>query len=115
MATNRTMQTGDTYPPLKGLASDADGPVDLTSADSMRALMKSLTTLIELPADVIDPIEVDDDESFNWSADWGIGDSDVPGDYLVQLEVTWAAGQIETFPNSHDAAPHLIIEVANDD
>jgi hypothetical protein len=117
MAFSRIMQSGDTYPPLKGLAADDDGAVDLTLANSMRVLLKSTTALIELSATVIDPIEVDvdDNEQFNWQAPWAVGESDIPGDYLIQLEVTWAAGQIETFPNSHGASPHLIIERANDD
>lgn len=108
------MQSGDTYPPLKGLASDADGPVDLTLADSMRVMAQSTSHLIELPATVIDPIEVDGDEQFNWEADFEVGDTDVVGSFVIQLEVTWEPDEIETFPNSRAAAPRLVIEEAND-
>lgn len=118
MATKRTMQHGDTWPPLKGLASDEDGPVDLTLADSMRVMCKSSSHLIELPAAVIVPIEVvnqgqPNEEQYNWQADLVDGDTDVVGNYTVQLEVTWAPDQIETFPNSRAAAPTLAIEQAN--
>jgi hypothetical protein len=115
MATNRTMQSGDTFPPLKGLAADDEGPVDLTLADSMRALLKSNSALIELPATVINPIQVDGAEAFNWEAAWDAGDTDIVGHYLVQLEVTWSPGQIETFPNNQAGAPTVTIERANDD
>lgn len=119
MATKRTMQSGDTWPPLRGLASDEDGPVDLTVAVSMRAMCKSSTHLIELPAEVIDPIEIvnegePNEEQYNWQADLVTGDTDIIGNYVVQLEVTWEAGRIETFPNSRAGAPILAIELAND-
>lgn len=112
MATRRTMQSGDTWPPLKGLASDADGPVDLAAADSLRVLCKSTSHLIELPVTVLDPIEVVGPESFNWQADFVEGDTDVIGTFVVQLEVTWDTDQIETFPNSRAGTPTLVIEQA---
>lgn len=114
MATRRTMQSGDTWPPMKGLASDADGPVDLVIADSLRLLCKSTSHLIELPVTVIDPIEQVGNESFNWQADFEDGDTDVIGVYVCQLEVTWDSDQIETFPNSRAGAPVLVIEQANE-
>lgn len=108
------MQTGDTWPPIKGLASDEDGPVDLTAADSMRLMCKSTSHLIELPVTVIDPIEIIGDEQYNWQADFETGDTEVVGVYVIQLEVTWSADQIETFPNSRGAAPVLAIEQENE-
>lgn len=113
------MQSGDTYPPLRGLAADQNGTVDLTAAASMRALCKGSTHIISLNAVVINPVLVIGSgaaqETYNWIAVFSSeAETSVPDIYVVQLEVTWASGSIETFPNSRAAAPLLIIEQANE-
>jgi hypothetical protein len=104
------MPSGDTWPPLKGLAADEDGPVDLPSASLVEVVLQSGNTIITGAADVIDPPEVDDDETYNWEYVWEAGDTDEPGTYRVQLKVTWAAGQIERFPNAIANGDSVTIE-----
>lgn len=98
-----TIKAGDTWPPLRGTASDADGTVDLTAADSMILILKhsSGTPLLEVTPEAIDPVAND---GFNWRYVWAAGDTDVIGDYSVELEVTWDSlstpPEVQTFPNS---------------
>lgn len=95
-----TVKQHDTWPPLRGKAEDEDGLVDLTVADSLKFLAKDGVALIEGAAEPIDPPDAD---GFNWSYTWQAGDTDVVGEYDVELEVTWDAGttppQVETIPN----------------
>jgi hypothetical protein len=117
---DRTMQSGDTWPPLKGLAADEDGPVDLTTADSISVVCKfgagGGATVIAGPVDVIDPPEVDGDETYNWQYEFEDQDTDIPGTYNVRLIVVWDAGatppSIESFPNAQAGSDRLIIEPA---
>lgn len=104
----------DTWPPLRGLAADEAGALDLASADSVKILMKSGSTLIEGTVDVIDP---PDSEGFNWSYTWGEDDTGTVGDYAVELEIHWDDGatppKIETVPN--DGTLTLQIQADQDD
>jgi hypothetical protein len=117
MATNRTMKSGDTWPPFKFEAKDETGLVDLTAAVSMRALFKSPAFLIEgvgpTAPTAIDPPEADADGVHFWNAeyDFQAGDTDEVGVYKAELEVNWGDGHIQTFPNS--GAPTLTIEEDN--
>lgn len=116
MASERTLHVGDTYPPLRGLASDEAGPVDLSTADALQVRIKSGATLITgTPIAVQPPASDADGREYNWEYDWALGDTANPGDYVVQLKVTWDAAavppQIETFPN--DGGGTLTIETAN--
>lgn len=93
-----TIKRGDTWPPLRGRASDGTGgTIDLTAAGTILFLAKSGATLITGNVAVINPPDVD---GFNWSYTWGSGDTDIPGDYSVELEVHWDATKIETIPNA---------------
>src|SRR4051794_18539869 len=92
-----TVKRGDTWPPVKGRAADDDGALDLASAASITFLMKKTALLVTGTVDVIDP---PDAEGNNWSYTWTAGDTDVIGDYQVELEITWAVGHTETVPNS---------------
>jgi hypothetical protein len=89
----------DTWPPIRGAASDDDGLIDLTGADSLKLILKTGTTTIEGTAYPIDPPE----EGFNWSYTWAAGETDIVGTYQGELEVTWDAGtsppRVETIPN----------------
>jgi hypothetical protein len=114
---NRVMPQGDTWPPLRGLAADEDGPIDFAAADTLEVVIKSTTTPVTVitgAAEVIDPPEVDGDETYNWRYVWDPGDTDTPGTYRPQLKVTWAPGQIERFPNATANGDLLIIEESND-
>lgn len=88
-----TVKTGDTHPPITATLTDSAGAVDLTTADSVRFVMKSGATVVEGACTVTNAVagEVE--------YDWAAGDTDVAGTYEVEFEVTWNVGEIETFPN----------------
>lgn len=100
-----TIKAGDTWPPLRGSAGpdlDGNNPADLASADSMILIIKhsSGAPLLEVTAVAIDPTLNDGD---NWEYELQDGDTDVIGDYKMELEVTWDAAstppKVQTFPN----------------
>jgi len=97
----------DTWPPLRGSASDEDGLVDLTAADSLRVILKADATTISGTATVLEPPEAGlvagQPAMFNWEYVWDADDLDTVGVYQVELEVTWDSAstppKVETFPN----------------
>jgi hypothetical protein len=109
---DRTMQKGDTWPPLKGEAKDETGVLDLSGAAALELTVKSAGYLLTATPVAIWPAEADADgiHHWNWEYDFQEGDTDETGDYKVQLKVTWEPGHIERFPNS--GAPVLTIEDA---
>jgi hypothetical protein len=88
-----TIKQDDTYPALVATLSDANGPVDVTNATSIRLLLKGATaavsgvmTKVTASAGIV-------------SYDWQAADTAVPGDYKGEIEVTWPGPKVETFPN----------------
>lgn len=86
-----TMKTGDTWPPLRGSAADADGLLSLVDADAVNVLIRhrSSGTLITGAAEVIDPPEEEAGNLYNWRYHWAEGDLDAIGDYQIELEIVW--------------------------
>jgi|SRR5581483_2449216 len=98
----RTMKNGDTWPPLRGEAADETGqPVDLSSADSLDVECVGNTHTITGTAIALWPAvpDADGEHFWNWEMDFAPGDTDVSDEYKVRLIVTWAPGQVQTFPN----------------
>lgn len=107
----RTMKAGDTWPPLRGEASDESGsPVDLSAALSLEVVMTSPAHTISGAAAALQPPIADADgvHQWNWQYNWVAGDTANAGEYAVELKVTWATGELETFPNS--GSETLVIE-----
>jgi hypothetical protein len=95
-----TVAQHDTWPPVRGAASDEDGLMDLTSADWLKFIMKSGAVSVSGTATVINPPDAD---GFNWQYVWQAGDTANTGDYSAELEIHWddaaVPPQIETVPN----------------
>lgn len=106
-----TIAQNDTWPPLRGAASDEDGLLDLTSADWLKFIMKSGAVVVSGTATVIDPPDAD---GFNWQYTWHASDTSIIGTYQAELEIHWDDGaspaQIETVPNESP----LEIEIRDD-
>jgi hypothetical protein len=102
---------GDTWPPLRGVASDEDGLIDLTQADYTLFYMKFSSTLISGTAIPIDP---PDEDGFNWEYTWQDGDTDIVGTYVVELEVHWDDSsdppKVETVPKSNENPVVVVYE-----
>lgn len=91
-----TVKKGDTWPPLRGLASDEDGPINMTTAGTVLFLAKSGATLI---SGTVVPLAAPDGDGFNWSYTWGATDTSIIGTYTVELEIQWNATRWQTIPN----------------
>lgn len=102
-------KTGDTWPPLSGTATDDGGAVNISTADSLRVVLKldSPPTTKSLPATNLD---VGTPETRGkWEAPLAADTWDNPGDWETELEVTWdntaTPPEIETYPNDKDNNP----------
>lgn len=107
-----SVKRGDTWPPLRGAASDEDGLLDMTSAEKVLVIFKHSTgtPLIygtiwsggsAFHGDIIAP--PGDSDGFNWTYTWRALDTAITGNYSTELEITWDTGttpaQVETVPN----------------
>lgn len=98
--------TGDTWPPISFTVKDALGAaVDVSTSDSLRFIAK-----VDGGADVIAGAAAFCAVEFGGTADgtdgkvqyeWAAGDTDIPGDWIPECEVTWdelsTPPKIETF------------------
>jgi hypothetical protein len=105
--------TGDTWPPLTGAATDADGAaLDLSSADGLRMIAKAASgaTVIEGAA-----ANLTDGTDGKWSYTWAADDLSVAGSYCPELEITWdessSPPKIET---CRDDAVTFLVKADND-
>lgn len=102
MATStRTLFQGDTWPVLKGQASDDTGVLDLSVAHTLT--MEAIGTLGNIigTAVAIQPAEADPDgiHHWNWKYTWVVGDTATIDSYAVYLKVVWdvPGTEIQTF------------------
>lgn len=101
-------KVGDTEPDLSGIALDAATGVDLTGATLNVHIRKPDATVINRPVTA-------DDQTLNpggWSMPWQTGDLDTAGRYAVELEVTWSAGRVQTFPGDGNASFTVTAQLA---
>lgn len=100
--------TGDTWPPLGMVATNAAGaPVDLSSAASFRMIAKQLlpvgVDIIDGPAVFMDPDRGGTGDGTDGQMEyfWTASDLTIVASYTPELEVTWDAlstpPKIETF------------------
>ena len=97
-----TWHAGDTDPALTGQATDAGGNVNLTPALScMVHVQRPDGTLISrAPTVAVGTTGA-------WSLPWQTTEL-IEGVYSVELEVTWSAGQVQTFgPATFRVEPQL--------
>lgn len=88
---------------MRGQATDETGAVvDLTTAQALTMLAVMSTHTITGPAVAITPPIADPDgiHHWNWQYNFSVGDTAQAGNYDVYLQVTWAANEIEYFPDS---------------
>jgi hypothetical protein len=93
------LKQNDTSPTLDAILTDASGsPVDVTGA-SVRFHMKPFrqdTLKIDADATIVDG------EAGHVRYTLQTGDTDTPGSYKAEYEVTFLDGTIETFKNTPD-------------
>lgn len=105
---NPTYTQGDTYPPVRGKATDEDGEyLPLDEAELVEVLIDNRSgTLIEGEVTVIDP---DLNDGFNWEYDLEEGDLDVPDTYEVRLRVTWTSSPLNVQTVPTEGSEFLIV------
>jgi hypothetical protein len=96
------IKTGDTAPFLRQTLLDfEDNPVDIQAADvifRMRHFQGETVALTGVPSNDQNGNGLDGSLGYV-SYEWGDGDLDEAGPYHGEWEVTFASGEIETFPN----------------
>lgn len=106
---NPEWKTGDTWPLLTGTCEDENGPVDLSTAASVRVVIKPPTGATFGSAATL----IGGGTTGQWSYKWGASDLTQVGDYSVEVEVTWASGttppEVETFPNNASRNPKITV------
>lgn len=94
------IKRGDSWPPLDATLSDQDGPINLTTASSVKLLFKTLTgsttytrtcTIISAAAGQV---------RYAWTlADAATGPTSVVNSFNLEWEITWSDSTITTVPN----------------
>lgn len=85
---------GARRPVLGATLTDANGPVNLTSASSITfrgRLMDGTTTFSGSAV-------ADAPAAGHVTYSWGANDTATPGTYMVEFSVTWSTGITQTFP-----------------
>jgi hypothetical protein len=100
------VKEGDTWPPLRMRAADAEGLIPVGDALSLAVRMLGPAGLI---TGSVEPIDADLEDGFNCRYVWAPGDT-VLGRYAVELVITWATGRVETVPGFR--GPRLVVSPA---
>ena len=97
-----SIKSNDRLPVIKATLNTAGAPVNLTGATKVDFIMRSKgptgSLKVNSPAVVVDPT------GGIVRYDWAVGDTDTPGNYEAEWEVTWGDGKPQTFPTTsyHD-------------
>lgn len=100
------IKQNDTSPELKVTLVDGDdNAVDVTGATIVFSMKSgAFVKLSEQSATIVTA------SSGIVKYDWTTGDTDTPGTYVAEFEVTFSNGKIETFPNSRARKLEVLIE-----
>src|ERR1700733_8450843 len=93
-APDLTIKQGDTWPPLAAILSDANGPIDLSTATTIEIWMKGISGTVV--SGLCTPVDA---AAGSIIYSWGPTDTAVPDTYNVEFEITWSGGGEETVPN----------------
>lgn len=112
MATKKTYKRGDTGPPITITCLDGTNPKDLTGATSAKFLMGTINAQGVSTLKTSGTMTFDADRSTGKvTYAWQTTDLDTPADYKVEVEVTWANGQKQTFPSDSYLTVSVIADV----
>ena len=96
MAVAWTMKQNDTWPPMPAQLKDANGPVDLTTANTVTLHLKATgggTTTGGGACTITDAVA--GRVTYTFTA----ADTDTVTVFDAEFEIDWGAGQITTIPN----------------
>lgn len=104
-----TIKQGDTLPPIGATLKDAAGAaLDLTGA-SVRFHMRPGG---ESAASVDQVCEIVDAAAGKVRYAWQVGDTDAPGSYVAEFEVTFSDGRVLTIPNTTNLKIKIVAQIA---
>lgn len=94
------IKRGDTWPPVDAVLSDQDGPINLTTATSVKLLFKTTTgsttysrvcTITDAAAGKV---------RYAWTnLDASTGPTSAVNSFNIEWEITWSDGGVTTVPN----------------
>jgi hypothetical protein len=90
-----TIKSNDRLPSIQAAFATAGAAVNLTSATSVKFIMKTATgntVKVNTPAVIVDAT------TGVVRYDWLSADTATPGSYIAEWEVTWGGGKKQTFP-----------------
>jgi len=102
-----TIKQNDTSPSLSAILKDSSlVAVDLTGA-TVKLHMKSIDGILKINSAMTITSAIGGTVQY----DWQTGDTDTVGTYLVEFQVTYSDGAIETFPNSGNSIVSVVREL----
>ena len=90
-----TVKKGDRFPFLETVLKNAEGPIDLTTAASVKVILKNAKSGAVIEGLCTFPVPASGNTIYKWQA----GDTSVPGEYEVEYLITWPEGLPERVPN----------------
>ncbi len=84
-------------------------PVDLTNATAVKFIMAESPNPAKVDAAAAFIDKVNGIVEYSW--DGVAGDTDTPGTYEVEWEVTWADGGVQTFPNADYGSIEVVADL----
>lgn len=103
------MKQNDRLPVLEITIKKTDGaPLDLTGATAKFIMVDSKTRTMKVAASVT----IKDAANGVIEYAWAEGDTDTPGDYLGEVEITYADGKMITAPSSGHIPVKIHAELA---
>lgn len=99
MATSKTFKRNDTAPSIAITCTSDGSAKDLTGAASAKFLMGTIDGAGVATTKVEGTMSFDADRSTGLTYyEWQTTDLDTAGTYKVEVEITWADGKVQTFP-----------------
>lgn len=108
MALPFIIKENDTRPVYIATLLDDAVAVDITTATTVKFKMRDANAVDPVEPKVDGTMVVSNAPGGIVSYTWVAGDTDTPGDYNVEIEVTWGDGGIQTFPNASYGAVQVV-------
>jgi hypothetical protein len=96
---DRAIKQNDTWPPLEAVLMDQDGPIDLTTAQSVTLKMRGQKRVGPVTVSGLCLIATPK-TSGGVIHEWLPADTAVADLYSAEFEILWGDGSIQTVPNS---------------